>query len=140
MKVQTSEISQFLTDKGFRWTKPRQRVLEIFTENHLPLTVAEVYSKLGGLEADMASVYRTIKLFCEHGVLSFVDTVNEGRRYELSDDYREHHHHLICQTCGQIEDFEDCFIGEIEKDIFNKMKFKVMNHDLKFFGRCRKCL
>lgn len=138
MKASLSGISQSLTDKGFRWTKPRQQVLEVFINNHVPLTVAEVHSRLGG-GADVASVYRTITLFCKEEVLSFIDTVNESRRYELSDKYREHHHHLICQACGQIEDFEECFIENIEKQIFKKMKFQVTNHDLKFFGRCSKC-
>lgn len=139
MKASVTGISQFLTDKGFRWTKPRQQVLEVFIKSRLPLTVADVHSRIGG-GADMASVYRTITLFCQEGVLSFIDTVHEGRRYELSDKYREHHHHLICDACGQIEDFEECFIEDVEKQILKKMNFQVTNHDLKFFGRCSKCV
>jgi len=139
MKTTFEDIQGELTEKGFRWTGPRERVLKVFFNFHHPMTPAEVFAKAGENEMDFASVYRTIELFRQEGVLVFVDAVSEGKRYELSDKYREHHHHLICQRCGKTEDFEDCFMHDLEKTLSKKSKFKIESHDLKFFGVCEAC-
>lgn len=139
MKTTFEDIQGELTEKGFRWTGPRERVLKVFFNFSHPMTPAEVFHKAGETQMDLASVYRTIELFRQEGVLVFVDVISEGKRYELSDKYREHHHHLICQKCGQVEDFEDCFMHELEEKLSKKSKFKIQSHDLKFFGLCGAC-
>jgi Fur family ferric uptake transcriptional regulator len=114
-------------------------VLEVFLNDQRPLTPAAVHEQLPNSNINLASVYRTIELFCRLGVLTEVDHVPEGRRYELSDDYREHHHHLICGNCGKTEDFEDCEMEEIERLIRKRFHFQVTRHELRFLGLCRRC-
>jgi Fur family ferric uptake transcriptional regulator len=132
-------MRQALVGQGFSLTEPRRQVLDVFLRESKPVTASEVHRRISKRGADLASVYRTIELFCRMGVLTEVDHTPQGRRYELSDEYREHHHHLICRGCGKIQDFEDCFLEEFEKVIRRKARFRVTRHDLKFFGLCRAC-
>jgi Fur family ferric uptake transcriptional regulator len=139
VKKSSDIIQRTLVAEGFNQTEPRRLVLDVFLNEEEPLTPAAVHRRLPDRSINLASVYRAIELFCRLGVLAEVDHVAEGKRYELSDDYREHHHHLICQQCGKTEDFEDCEMEEIEKLIRRRFRFKVMRHDLRFIGVCSRC-
>src|ERR1051326_1321717 len=103
-----SGVRESLSKGGGRWTKPRERVLDVFIKSSAPLSPGEGYRRLASGKINLASVYRTLQLFCRMGVLVSVDRVEDGQRYELSDDYRAHHHHLVCRDCGRVEDFDDC--------------------------------
>jgi Fur family ferric uptake transcriptional regulator len=135
----SSQVQQKIQQLGFRWTRPRQEVIDVFSRNEKPITIQEIFSKLGERQTDLASVYRSVKLFLKHGVVVSVDSVAEGRRYELSDLYREHHHHLICQACGDIRDIHVCDIEKIERGIAKETGYRILHHDLKFVGLCSSC-
>ena len=139
MRKASSIIQQSLVARGFSQTQPRRLVLEVFLRDAKPLTPAAVHNRLPERNINLASVYRSIELFCRLGVLTKVDYVDEGGRYELSDGYRDHHHHLICQKCGKTEDFKDCALQDIEKLIRRRFRFKVMRHELRFIGLCQRC-
>jgi Fur family ferric uptake transcriptional regulator len=139
VKKASDIIQRRVVERGFSKTAPRRLVLEVFLKDERPLTPAAVHAQLPDRNINLTSVYRAIELFCRLGVLTEVDHVPEGRRYELSDDYREHHHHLICGNCGKTEDFEDCEMEEIEKLIKRRFQFKVTRHELRFLGLCRRC-
>jgi Fur family ferric uptake transcriptional regulator len=132
-------IQRTLVAEGHSQTKPRRQVLQVFLENDQPLTPAAVHKRLAGRKINLASVYRAIELFCRVRVLTEVDHVQKGRRYELSDEYRNHHHHLICGSCGKTEDFEDCELEDLERLIRKRFHFKVTRHDLRFIGLCQRC-
>ena len=132
-------LQKTLVAKGYSQTKPRRQVLEVFFHNDKPLTPAAVRKQLPDRNINLASVYRAIELFCRERVLTEVDHVQEGRRYELSDEYRTHHHHLICGSCGETEDFQDCEMDDLEKLIRRRYRFKVTRHDLRFIGLCLSC-
>jgi Fur family ferric uptake transcriptional regulator len=133
------QIQQKIKKLGFRWTRPRQQVIEIFSRHDQPFTIQDVFGKLGGKKTDLVSVYRSVNLFLKHGVLVTVDSVAEGKRYELSDEYRSHHHHVICQACGEVKDIHDCGLEKLEAGIAKETGFKILRHDLKFMGLCRRC-
>jgi Fur family ferric uptake transcriptional regulator len=139
VKKASEIIQRRVVGQGFNKTGPRRLVLEVFLNDHRPLTPAAVHKQLPNRNINLTSVYRTIDLFCRLGVLTEVDHVPEGRRYELSDDYREHHHHLICRGCGKTEDFEDCEMEQIERLIRKRFHFQVTRHELRFLGLCRRC-
>ncbi len=134
------KIREKILEEGGRWTSARQAILTVFFSDRKPLSPAEVRKRLAKGTADLASVYRTIRLFVEKGVLVPMVQTTEGQCYELSDDYREHHHHLLCGKCGQIQDYEDCQAGDVEKLIFKRMGFRVTRHDFQFYGLCADCL
>ena len=70
---------------GYSQTEPRRLVLEVFLDDDKPMTPATVHKRLPSRNINLASVYRAIELFCRLGILTEVDHVSEGRRYELSD-------------------------------------------------------
>jgi Fur family ferric uptake transcriptional regulator len=107
-------------------------------ETH-PLTIAELYRRLGRTRAHLASVYRAVRALCDLGILTRVDQVAEGQRYELADPYQKHHHHLICQACGKIEDLEYCALPGMEKKIRDLTRFRVIKHEVRFLGICGAC-
>ena len=125
--------------KTFRQTPPRQGVLRVFVEHSQPMTVAEVHRRIQGRQINLASAYRAIHLFRRLGILVLADRVPGGQRFELSDDHRAHHHHLICEQCGSVTDFEDCLIGPFERKIRARTRFVVRRHDLQFYGLCVRC-
>ncbi len=141
MKTDQTVIKHELRQNGFRWTKPRKRVFGIFRKSSGPLTVARVFASLEkqNKDMDLASVYRSIKLFCRQGILVAVDSVAEGKRYELSERFLPHHHHLVCRVCGRTEELEDCLISQIEARAAQTKKFKIESHDLTLTGVCAAC-
>ncbi len=126
-----------LKKQGYRSTKPRQEVIKVL--NARPLTVGEIYSTLQKkhIKIDLASVYRSLDLFLKMGVVNSIDLGEDKRRYELVQS-QNHHHHLVCNHCGKIEDVkfdENLFDDKIIK----KSHFKIDHHHLEFFGLCKNC-
>lgn len=131
-------LRTLLTERGGRWTRPREKVLEVFLGNRRPLTPREVHRQ-GGRGVNLASVYRNIHLLRGAGILSSVDRVEEGERFELSERHRDHHHHLICERCGAVEDLEGCLLEDVERRVRKKTRFLITRHELNLFGLCPSC-
>ncbi len=127
---------QALKDKGYRITEQRKKILEVMRSH--PLTAQEIFELLEkhGEKIDLASVYRTLHLLTHMGIVTVVEIREGKKRYELVKD---HHHHLICDNCGTIEDIMP--IGEegLMKEIQGQTQFQITNHSLEFFGLCTRC-
>jgi Fur family transcriptional regulator, ferric uptake regulator len=123
----------------FRRTTPREQVLQVFAGQPKPLTAGEVHRRLRDRDINLASVYRAIELFCRLGILVTAGHGSQGRQYELSDAHRSHHHRLICEGCGRVTDFEDCFLEEFVQKIRARADFRVRRHELQFYGLCAAC-
>ncbi len=83
------------------------------------------------------TAYRTLELFKDLGFIQKVQFQDKTARYELIKE-NEHHHHLVCIKCGNVEDIEineESFVRQVEK----QSAFKVQRHALEFFGFCIKC-
>lgn len=131
------DILDQLKHKGYRLTKPRQELLHVLVD--YPLTVHEIYSTLQkkNISIDLASVYRSLELFVNMGIVRVIELNDNKKRYELVDIHN-HHHHLICTNCKTIEDVninENNFLKEMQR----KSAFKVDHHHLEFFGLCKNC-
>ena len=143
MDHDVSEWERRIRDKGYRMTPQRHAVLAVIAENagsHLNsqevyLLVQERFPEVG-----IATVYRTLSMLSDQGFLSATQFGDGAVRYEILDPKEEHHHHhLICLGCGSIEGFAEDLMGEIEKRVQKAKGFKIMNHQVKFFGYCQKC-
>lgn len=128
-----------LNQAELRATPARLAVLKLLETVDTPVDVTGIidYLQKQNIQTDPATAFRIINSFTEKGLtkqLSF----NEGKfRYELSK--KEEHHHLVCERCGSIEDISDCAVVNLEKEIQEKKKFKVVSHSLEFFGLCAGC-
>lgn len=137
------DFNAILKEKGYKFTNQRKHVFEVVTENEgNHLNSQEVYElvKKKYPEIGVATVYRTLSLLEEMGLIYGVDFEDGFRRYEVVKDDEEHrHHHLICIECGHIQEVEEDLMGTIEERIYEKNKFKVVNHRVKFYGYCKNC-
>ncbi len=134
-------IRVLLGAQGYFWTQARAAVLTVLTTHPRPLRAEEIHRALQNRHINLSSVYRSLRLF---EALSIVRRVTLGKgapRYELTDGYRDHHHHLVCDTCGRIEDVTTCPVeaGRLTQQIQRRTGFAVRSHVLDLFGLCRSC-
>ena len=137
------DIKAELRRNGFKLTPQRKNTLDIIlkhSDKHLSIEeiyelVKEEYPRIG-----LATIYRTIQLFEDIGIVSKHNFDDGCNRYEFADPSKEHnHHHLICLSCGEVSEMDEDLLDELEKEVENKKGFKVTNHTLKLFGYCKKC-
>jgi Fur family ferric uptake transcriptional regulator len=137
-------ISELLARRGFRSTAARRAVLDVLLKAASPLSVMEIHKRIKRHRIDLSSVYRTVNLLCELGLFRVVD-VSRGSQYvELAESFTGHHHHLICQACGQIGELDGCFLENevleaITRQVRQLRNFQVTDHDLRLLGLCEAC-
>jgi Fur family transcriptional regulator, ferric uptake regulator len=137
-------IEQFkalLGGEGYSWTRARSAVLTVLTTVPRPLRAEEIHRALGDPGINLSSVYRTLRLFEALNVVCRVVLGEGAARYELADEYRDHHHHLVCDACGHIEDVSACPVEAVDltRRIRRQTGFTVRSHVLELFGLCRSC-
>ena len=129
-------IIKRMKEKGQRFTTQKKEVL--FALRHKPQTVLEILHtvKLKNGVIDKTTIYRILTGFVKLGIVREIHLGDKEVRFELSDC--KHHHHLVCEKCGAIEDVqlcEDTILNEVKK----QSSFKIKSHSLEFFGMCKKC-
>jgi Fur family transcriptional regulator, ferric uptake regulator len=135
----THDCKKELNEADLRATPARIAVMRLLEKTETPVDIAMIQQYLAQkqIETDPATVFRIINMFTQKGLVKQI-SFNEGKfRYELAN--KPEHHHLVCNTCGNIESFSDCAIPALEKDIKNKKKFLVQSHSLEFYGLCKVC-
>lgn len=137
-------LKQRLQRKQYKLTMQRRTVLEILLEHpgeHL--SAEDVYGALRDKSSDigLATVYRTLELLVQLGILQRMEFGDGCSRYEIADiEKNEHqHHHLICIKCGKVTEFFDDLLDELEADVAAKSGFKITDHQVKFYGYCKEC-
>lgn len=131
----TSQLQQ----AGLKSTPVRRDVLLVMKDATLPQSVDEILEKLQKLrgKTDRVTVYRTINTLCDSQLLRRVE-FGEGRaRYELAE--LPHHHHLICQQCGRVEDTDVCLGQSKLKQVEKNSSFTISHHAIDFYGLCSSC-
>ena len=138
-----TEIRDLLKEKDFRLTPQREAILLILLNaGHDHMTAEDIYgiTRDRNPEIGLATVYRTLELFEGLGVISRLDFGEGGRKYEYAGDRQKHyHHHLLCLSCGEIIEFNEDLLDDLEDRIATKSNFKIVDHSLRFFGYCAKC-
>lgn len=146
MAVGEEQFKRLIKDKGLKVTRQRLLVLETLAgcpDNHL--TAEEIYElvKVDYPEIGLATVYRTIQLLLELHLIDRINLDDGFVRYEIgktyADEQKHHHHHLICRKCGKVISFEDDLLDGLEQKIYETTGFKVMDHEVKFYGCCVEC-
>ncbi len=126
-----------------RMTSNRSAVIDVLREATRPLTIPEILEARVGLA--QSSVYRTLVVLEDAGVVHRIVTNHEHARFELAEDLTgDHHHHLVCTVCGSVEDvpasarLEESVraaVGDIER----ATGFATDGHRIDLVGRCRSC-
>ncbi len=125
-----------------RYTANRKAIVDALTEADRPLTLPELLAACRGLP--QSSAYRNLGLLEEAGVVRRVVSGGEHARYELAEDLTEHHHHLICTTCGTVEDFTlpaqvEATVEKALHRAAQRRAFTGAHHQLDLVGTCARC-
>jgi Fur family ferric uptake transcriptional regulator len=116
---------------GYKATPQRTAVLRaLIAEQHQSLE--EIRARC--LEVGLVTVYRTLDLLNELGLVRRLD-LGDGARYELAED---HHHHMICESCDDISEFDECPLDSTLLPVENS-DFEIRSHSLEVYGRCAVC-
>jgi Fur family transcriptional regulator, ferric uptake regulator len=130
-----------LTEKGLRNGGARRSVVELLGEQDCCLTAQEIFDRLrgSGRTVGIASVYRVLELLASEGYVQRIDLGSGISRYEAVQVGGDHHHHLVCDSCGRVEAFEDddleVALGRLEET----SGFTVAAHDVVLHGACASC-
>lgn len=136
-------IEEKLKGKDCKLTPQRRATLDVLLENQSKhLSTEEIYGlvKTRFPEVGLATIYRTLQLFDNFDIIKKLNFGDGCYRYELSEDQKHQHHHLICIKCGRVQEFDDDLLGELEQRIEKNNEFKIVDHMVKFLGYCRECL
>lgn len=122
-----------------RATPARIAILKFLEKTRQPVDVNTVFGEINseGVKTDPATVFRIVNKLMEKGLVIQIQFQDKKARYELAK--RGHHHHLVCENCGKIEDVSTQAIPALEKEIQQKHSFLVKRHSLEFFGLCVDC-
>jgi Fur family transcriptional regulator, ferric uptake regulator len=115
--------------RGYKATSQRLAVLgALAAEQHQSLE--QIRARCPGV--GLVTVYRSLDLFSDIGAVRRLD-LGDGPRYELAED---HHHHLVCESCGAVSEFEEC---PLDLRRLQDVDFEVASHSLEVYGRCAVC-
>ncbi|MBU4302608.1 MAG: transcriptional repressor [Actinomycetia bacterium] len=134
------DLARRLRSRGHRVTPQREAVLEVLRENEgVPLDPEAVYEFVGARHPGigLATVYRTLELFRDLGIVTRVHLHEGSRHYELNTG--GHHHHMVCVSCGSVDEFDGCVVDDLEESIREDSDFVVTSHCLSLFGYCPAC-
>jgi len=139
-RVGPADFANRLRREARKVTGPRQAILEQFGRSSHPLSVKEIFAALPPGDCDLATVYRSMHLLEKMGMVKRYDFGDGVSRFELLPEGDDgHHHHLICTSCAEVVELEDCSIAELETRIAARNGFQKVTHKLEFFGVCPAC-
>lgn len=120
--------------KGLRMTNQRKVIAEIIENTFDHPDVEELYNRASAIDdsISIATVYRTVKLFEESGILDKLEFGDGRARYENAD--REHHDHLIDINSGKVIEFVDNEIEELQELIALRLGYELRGHKLELYG------
>tara|TARA_X000000368_G_scaffold28346_1_gene21314 strand:+ start:795 stop:1205 length:411 start_codon:yes stop_codon:yes gene_type:complete len=130
----SSNIEKKCKDKGVKLTDQRKIIAKVMSESTDHPNVDELYNRVSEVDKkiSIATVYRTVKLFEESGILAKHDFKGEKARYEELNE--GHHDHLIDIKSGEIIEFVDNEIEELQKKVAEKYGYKLVDHKLELYG------
>jgi Fe2+ or Zn2+ uptake regulation protein len=143
MATELDRIAQTrLRRDGQRYTDNRRQLVEALAASGAPLTIPEILEQRPDLA--QSSVYRNLAVLERAGVVQRIVTTDEWARYELAEDLTQHHHHLICSSCGAVRDFTvssglERSIDTALNQVVDQEGFRLEHHRLDLVGLCEDC-
>ncbi|HSU52698.1 MAG TPA: Fur family transcriptional regulator [Candidatus Dormibacteraeota bacterium] len=133
-------LAERLRRSSRKLTGPRQAILELLRRAAHPMSNREIFSALTEGSCDLATIYRSMHLLEEMGMVKRFDFGDGVARFELLGEGDDgHHHHLVCTRCAGVIELDDCSMHEMEEGIASRNGFKAVTHNLEFFGLCPEC-
>jgi Fur family ferric uptake transcriptional regulator len=127
-------IENLCSEKGMRMTDQRRVVARVLSSSQDHPDVEELYRRAHAMDPhiSIATVYRTVRLFEEAGIIERHDFRDGRSRYEETPDH--HHDHLIDMRSGRVIEFVDAEIEALQEAIARKLGFRLVDHRLELYG------
>jgi len=119
-----------------RLTAHRKTILSLLQKTKNPICADKIFNKLPEKTMNLSTVYRTLEKLYETGMIS-KSLINHTLYYHMNT--HDHHHYMICLDCKEMYKL-DCHIHQIIDDIEKNNHYKIIQHDLTFYGYCENCL
>jgi len=134
-------LQKHLKSQGnLRFTSARMAVLSAVTQSQGHFDADDLYYRLisGGKKISRATVYNTLDLLQECGLVSKYRFTEHSSRYEKAFG-KPHHHHLICLQCGDLIEFVNERLNKLQEEVCTDKNFAPQSSSLQIFGTCAKC-
>lgn len=124
-----------LREHGLKITNARQLVVEHVKASSETFTAEDLVGELPSV--GRATIYRTLKILLQQGLICRVILEDGSVRYRLS--YGIHHHHVICVSCGAVEDIDACEVDDLLANVKRMTSYQVAGHRVEVYGFCPDC-
>lgn len=130
-----SWIEQRCAERGLRMTEQRKVIAKVLSEARDHPDAEEIYNRAVAMDSQisLATVYRTMRLFVQVGIIESHDFRDGRARYETAD--ADHHDHLIDVQSGKVIEFVDEEIEALQQKIAHKLGYQLVDHRLELYGR-----
>ena len=136
-----SRFKEVLKQNALKFTAQREAILKTLFGNNEHLAPEELHALVKSQNQDcnigVSTVYRTLNLLEDAGLVNSLSYGSNGKKYELSSD--DHHDHIICVSCDKIIEFEDDVIEQRQEEIATKSGFVLTAHTMQLYGICTAC-
>jgi Fe2+ or Zn2+ uptake regulation protein len=126
-----------LSARGFRETDARRAIVETILHKDGQFTARQLHEELEPWDVGRATVFRTLDLLVELGVLNRLHTDDRCSSYVVCAD--QHHHHLVCERCGTVQEVSDPRIERAVRAMAVDVGFQAREHRLEIVGICDQC-
>lgn len=153
-KTPSSEYHRLLNalkQAGYRVTQPRRALLRLLAQTREPLSVPQMCEAVNAAAApgpaaagdepiNLVTVYRFANLLVDLKLARRVEFGQGYYRYEREEPQTgPHHHHLVCEQCGRVEDFQGCDVASLAARLEAESGFAIARHQLEMYGTCPDC-
>ncbi len=127
-------VEELCVERGIRMTEQRRVIARVLSESVDHPDVEELHRRSAAVDPkiSIATVYRTVRLFGDAGILARHDFGDGRARYEMAPE--EHHDHLIDVRTGKVIEFTDDRIEKLQREVAEKLGFKLVDHRLELYG------
>ncbi len=139
MRLTERRIAIALRRNGYKLTPQRRAVIGTIAASPDHLTPATIYEKVHQERPDigLVTIYRTLGILAKLGLICELHAGGSCRSYTIGAP--EHHHHLICSSCGEVVDFSGYDLSPLEERLSRETGFEIEDHLLEFIGLCQNC-
>ncbi len=125
-----------------RYTSGRRHIVELLADLGRPVTITDLLE--AGATQSQSSLYRNLAVLEQCNVVHRLTSIDDVARYELDEDLTEHHHHLVCQSCGRIDDVTlpaelEASLHAVADDASQEHGYDLDGHRLELVGTCHDC-
>lgn len=130
-----SWIERKCAERGLRMTEQRRVIAKVLSDADDHPDAEELYNRAAAIDSNisLATVYRTVRLFSDAGIIETHDFRDGRARYETADE--DHHDHLIDVVSGEVIEFMDEEIEALQERIAKKLGYELVDHRLELYGK-----